>query len=56
MWKTALRNPDFASYAELCGALGIRVTRRDQLDDALRRALDHPGPALVDVVSDVDLV
>ena len=56
MWQTSLHNPDFARYAELCGALGIRVTAADQLDDALARAFAHEGPALVEVMSDPDLV
>ena len=56
VWQTGLRNPDFAAYAELCGALGIRVTSRDGLDDALARALSHDGPSLVEVVGDSDLV
>lgn len=56
VWQTSLHNPDFAAYAELCGALGIKVERRDQLDDAFRRALDHEGPSMIHVVSDVDLV
>jgi len=56
VWQTSLRNPDFAAYAELCGAMGRRVERRDQLDDALRDALAHPGPSLVHVVSDVNLI
>ena len=46
VWQTALHNPDFAAYAELCGALGIRVTRRDELDAALaaRARPRRPGP------------
>ena len=56
VWKTTLHNPSFAAYAELCGALGIRVTRDDELDAALERALAHDGPSLVEVVSDADLV
>ena len=56
VWATDLYNPDFARYAENCGALGVRVTERAQLDDAIGRALAHPGPALVDVVSDPKLV
>ena len=56
VWHTDLLNPDFAAYAELCGALGIRVTAPDQLDDALTHALAHDGPALVCVTTDPDLV
>ncbi len=56
MWQTSLHNPDFADYAGLCGALGIRVESAGGLDDALVRALAHPGPAMVEVITDADLV
>ena len=56
VWQTALHNPDFAQYAELCGAKGIRVTAKEQLDEALAEALAHQGPALVEILTDVDLV
>lgn len=56
VWQTALHNPDFARYAELCGALGIRVEHAADLDDAIVRALAHEGPALVEVMCDADLV
>ena len=35
VWQTGLHNPDFAEYAALCGALGIRV---DATERARRRA------------------
>jgi pyruvate oxidase len=56
VWQTSLHNPDFAALAELCGARGSRVTRVEQLDDALTAAIAHDGPALVDVVTDVALI
>jgi pyruvate oxidase len=56
VWHTDLLNPDFAAYAELCGALGIRVETRGGLDDALARALAHDGPAVVAVHTDPELV
>jgi pyruvate oxidase len=56
VWQTTLHNPDFARYAQLCGALGIRVTERAELDAALRAAAGHDGPALVEVVADPDLI
>ncbi len=56
VWQTSLHNPDFAEYAELCGALGIRVTEAADLDDALARALDHDGPALVEIITDPQLI
>ena len=56
VWQTSLHNPSFAEYATLCGALGIRVTTADQLDDALAKALAHEGPSLVEVVADAELI
>ena len=56
VWETSLHNPNFSSYAENCGALGVRVTGKKQLDDALALALAHEGPALVEVIADPLLV
>ena len=56
VWQVSLHNPSFAAYAELCGAKGLLVEHRDQLDAALAEALAHPGPSLVEVASDVELV
>ena len=56
VWQTNLHNPDFSKYAELCGALGIRVTEMGQLDAALERALAHDGPSMVEVVADPELI
>jgi pyruvate dehydrogenase (quinone)/pyruvate oxidase len=39
---------DFAQVAQACGALGSTVERAGDLEAAVRAALDHPGPALVD--------
>ena len=56
VWQTQLHNPDFSEYARISGALGIRVTDRAHLDEALAEALDHRGPAMVEVIADPDLV
>jgi thiamine pyrophosphate-dependent acetolactate synthase large subunit-like protein/nitrite reductase/ring-hydroxylating ferredoxin subunit len=56
VWQTSLHNPDFSRYAEISGALGIRVTDASALDDALRQAAAHDGPALVEVMTDAELV
>jgi pyruvate oxidase len=56
VWQTQLHNPNFAEYAELCGALGIRVTDASGLDAAIERALAHDGPAMVEIVTDAELV
>jgi len=56
VWQTSLHNPNFSEYAKLCGALGIRVTRAEDLEAALEQALKHQGPALVEVMTDAELV
>ena len=56
VWKTTLTNPSFAAYAELCGARGLRVERAEDVESGLAEALAHDGPALVEIVTDADLV
>ncbi|HEY3881365.1 MAG TPA: ubiquinone-dependent pyruvate dehydrogenase [Trebonia sp.] len=48
-YGTDLDNPDFAGIARAAGLHGARVERSDELEDALRAAFAHDGPALVDV-------
>ncbi len=55
-WQTSLHNPSFSEYAELCGALGVRVSRREELKPALEAALAHGGPALVEIMADAELI
>ena len=52
VWQTSLHNPSFADYATLCGGLGIRVDRAEQLTEAFKTALASDGPALVEVMTD----
>ena len=51
-WATDLRNINFAEYAGICGAVGIKVEEPDDLRSAIRKALDVKGPALVDIITD----
>ena len=46
-----LKNPNFARMAEAAGVLGLRVEDPADVEPALRQALLHDGPALVDVVT-----
>ena len=48
---TDLDNPDFAAVARAVGLHGVRVEQPADLEDGLRAALAHDGPALVDVVT-----
>ncbi len=56
VWQTTLHNPDFSKYAEICGALGFRVTDASQLDDTFTVAAAHHGPVLIEVVTDPELI
>ena len=46
---TDLVDPDFAGIARSAGLFGVRVEEASELEEALRTAFDHDGPALVDV-------
>src|SRR6202034_335500 len=48
-YGTDLADPDFTGIARAAGLFGARVDKASELDDALRAAFDHDGPALVDV-------
>jgi pyruvate oxidase len=56
VWHTSLVNPDWAAYATLCGATGIRVEHRDQLDEAVAALFAADGPALLCVRQDPELL
>ncbi len=42
--------PDFVKLAEAYGGTGIRCTKPDQLDDAIQKMIDTPGPVIFDCV------
>ncbi len=56
VWETDLHNPSFAAFANLCGGKGFRATKSDQLESALSDALAHPGPSLLEIATDADLI
>lgn len=47
----SLDNPDFAAMARAIGIHGVRVENPAELAGAIQEVLNHPGPALLDVVS-----
>ena len=49
-FATDLLNPDFARMAEAAGVLGLKAETPEQVRPMLVQALNHDGPALVDVV------
>ena len=56
VWATDMVNPAFAEYATGCGALGIKVTKKEELDKAMKELFDHSGPALLEIITDVSLI
>jgi pyruvate dehydrogenase (quinone) len=48
-FATDLLDPDFTGIARAAGLFGARVEKASDLEDALRAAFAHDGPALVDV-------
>lgn len=44
--------PDFVKLAEAYGAVGIRVTKKEEVKDAIRRALEIDKPVILDFVVD----
>ena len=46
---TDLHNPDFAKMAEAAGLLGLTADTPDQVRPMLTQALQHNGPALIEV-------
>jgi pyruvate dehydrogenase (quinone) len=49
---TDVRNPDLGALAAAAGIHGERVESAADVRGAIRRALDHDGPALIDFVTD----
>lgn len=47
---TSLVDTDFSKLANAAGILGLRAERPEQVKPLLNQALEHNGPALVDVV------
>ena len=45
---------DFVKIAEGMGAVGIRVTKKEEVDDAIKRALESDRPVVLDVRIDKD--
>jgi thiamine pyrophosphate-dependent acetolactate synthase large subunit-like protein/nitrite reductase/ring-hydroxylating ferredoxin subunit/CDGSH-type Zn-finger protein len=56
VWQTSLHNPSFADFAANCGALGLRVESAGDLEEALVDAIAYDGPALVEIMTDPELI
>jgi len=56
VWETDLVNPSFAQFARLCGGSGKKVTKASDVESAIASALKETGPALVEIMTDAELV
>ena len=56
VWQTSLHNPNFADYATICGALGIRADDKSELDSSMEKALNFQGTELLEIMTDVKLI
>ncbi len=54
VFGTDLANPDFVALARAYGASGERVTATAAFWPALERALAHRGPAVIELVTDIE--
>ena len=48
-------NPDYAAYAQACGAIGFRVEKMDDFEQVFQQALQQNKPTLIDVVLESDV-
>ena len=53
---TVLKNPDLAAVARAVGMHAVRVEDPADVDEAVRAVLAHPGPALLDAVTNPEEV
>ncbi len=56
VWATDLVNPNFAAYAKSCGALGIAVHDKQELESAMEQLFASSGPGLIEIKTDVNLI
>jgi pyruvate oxidase len=51
---TNLHNPNFAHYADICGGVGYRVEKPEELKPSLQNALQQNKPCIIDVIVDAN--
>ena len=56
VWQTSLHNPNFSEFVNSCGALGIRVEKKEDLDAAFEKLMNHEGPGTIEVMTDALLI
>ena len=56
VWQTSLSNPNFAEFALSCKAWGKRVTKSEDLEDAMVELYAQSGPGVLEIITDVNLI
>ena len=56
VWKTSLSNPNFAEFAISCNAWGLRITQKKDLEAGMKELFRQQGPAILEVLTDVELI
>jgi thiamine pyrophosphate-dependent acetolactate synthase large subunit-like protein len=45
-------NPDFVKLAEAMGAVGLRISKPDEIEPVVKQALENKRPTVIDVIID----
>ncbi len=56
VWKTSLSNPDFSEFARSCGAWGQRISKQEEIYEGMQQLFAQEGPAVLEVMADVNLI
>jgi len=51
-----IKGTNYADVARAFGCHSERVTRFEEIEPAMRRALDHDGPSFIEIMTDADVV
>lgn len=54
LYQVEMINPDFTKIAEAYDLFAVRVTQKDELVPAMKKALAHDGTAIIDISIDSD--
>lgn len=52
--ETPISGPDYVKLAEAYGITGIRVTRRDEVENAVKRAMETEGTVIIDFMIEAE--
>ncbi|MBO0778454.1 MAG: biosynthetic-type acetolactate synthase large subunit [Ktedonobacteraceae bacterium] len=52
--ETPISGPDYVKLAEAYGITGIRVTRRDEVESAVRRAMEIEGSVIIEFIIEAE--